>query len=640
MKTQLLIILSCLLIVFSCKAQENYTTKNKKAIKLYENATKYYDAKDNEKAKAELEKALEKDPNFIEAYMLLAGVYTDMRLYEKAIEQFDKSFNINGNFFPNNYFSAGAIELKIGKYAEAKEHFEKFFTFERVDPALKKAAGLYLKDCVFALDALQHPVPFDPKNLGANINSPDYEYFPALTADDQNLIITRNTRSQSGMESQEDFFTSKKVNGEWSLAVSIGSYINTEGNEGAPTISADGQILIFSACDRPDGYGSCDIYFSKKNGDRWARPMNIGPPINGKYWDSQPGFSSDGKTLYFVSSRPGGSGDADIWQSTLTSKGTWGNPVNMGSNINSPGREESPYIHPDTRTLYYASNGLVGMGGTDVFVSKKDVKGDWVKSVNIGYPINTCDDENSLVVSGSGEVAYFSSDRKGGLGGLDLYYFSLYEGARPDKINYVKGKVYDSKTKKALGATFELIDLETAKTVIESESNNGNGEFLVCLPINKNYALNVSRSGYLFYSENFSLKDKTNDGKPFFMDVPLQAIDTGMTVELKNIFFETAKFDLKNESQAELQKLVNFLTANKTLRIEISGHTDNVGDKKLNQILSENRAKSVFDYLVKNGITIERLTYKGYGDSKPKVDNETAENRARNRRTEFKVLSK
>jgi len=324
----------------------------------------------------------------------------------------------------------------------------------------------------------------------------------------------------------------------------------------------------------------------------------------------------------------------------LQPNGAWGAPKNLGPKINSKGKEESVFIHPDGKTLYFGSNGHIGMGGLDLYVSRMDEKGEWGEPVNLGYPINTYGDENSILVSPTGDLAYMASNRAGGMGGLDLYQFPLYEAARPGKITYVKGKVYDANTKAALGAHFELLDLATGKSIVESDANSGNGEFLVCLPVDKDYALHVSQPGYLFYSENFALKELSDPTKPFQMDVPLQPIDTGSVIDLKNVFFETAKYDLKPESKVELDKLVAFLNVNKTIRGELSGHTDNVGDKKSNMTLSQNRAKAVYDYLVKAGIDPKRLTYKGYGDTRPKVANDSDEHRATNRRTEFKVISK
>ena len=300
-------------------------------------------------------------------------------------------------------------------------------------------------------------------------------------------------------------------------------------------------------------------------GNRWAKPINIGPPINTRNWETQPSFSSDGKTLYFVRGTVTREGikNQDIYYSQLSKDGYWGDPVSISSKINTPDREESVYIHPDNQTLYFSSNGHIGMGGLDIYMCKKQPNGEWGNPINLGYPINTNNDENSLLVSPNGEIAYFASNRQGGKGGLDLYQFDLYKEARPERLTYVIGKVFDARSKKPLGATFELIDLETAQTVIESESNIGNGEFLVSLTANKNYALNVSKNGYLFYSENFSLKEIADLSKPFQLDIPLQPIDIGSPVVLNNIFFETNMFNLKAESNAELQKLVDFLTLNK-----------------------------------------------------------------------------
>ena len=620
--------------------QATYTSTSSKAIRLYEEATKFYDVRENEKAFNLLKAAVAKDENFIEAYILMADIEKDNQHYESARTLYLKTFSINPDFFPINYFHVGHIELMLGNYSDAKIHFTKFLSYQRINADLAKVAQSLVLSCDFAMDALQHPVPFDPHNLGAAINSASDEYFPGITADDQQFLFTRSDRNESGYPGQEDFYWSKKVNNEWVTAMNIGPPINTPLNEGAPTLSADGQYLIFTGCDRSDGRGSCDLYVSRRIGERWSRPANLGPPINTKYWESQPSFSSDGKTLYFCSNRPGGFGDADIWQSTLNENGSWSNPVNLGPRINTSGKEESPYIHPDTKTLYFASDGHVGMGRSDIYVSKKDEGGAWSEPVNLGYPINTFGNENSLLVSGSGELAYFASDRKGGFGGLDIYAFNLYDKVRPEKITYMKGLVYDSRTKKPLGASFELIELASNKTVVESESNPGNGSYLVCLPLNKDYALNVSRSGYLFYSKHFSLTATKDSALPFIMDVPLQPIDTGLKVALNNVFFETGKFELKEESKSELQKLVSFLQLNKTLIIELGGHTDNVGDKQANLLLSTNRAKSVYDFLCGNGIAASRLSYKGYGDAQPVVPNDTPEHRQQNRRTEFKVLGK
>ncbi len=645
-----LLLFISLIIVATSYAQlppGQYSSTNKKAISVFEDAVNDYQNRNDDKAKEGALKAIEKDPNFIEPHLLLAEIYETRNQIQNSIDEYIKAITINPKFNLSNFFNLAQVEIRIGKYEDAKKDFEAFLKKPNINPDTKDVAEQQLDNCNFAIDAIKHPVPFDPKNMGEAINSNLDEYFPAVTADDQMFLFTRNNRTET-IHQQEDFMISTKVNGAWQKAQLIGSGINTPGNEGAPTLSADGQLLFFTVCvDKINGWGpgrkglgACDIFYTEKVGNGWSKTYNLGNSVNTEFRETQPSFGADGKHLYFVSNRPGGYGQHDIYVSTLNDNGAWEHPVNLGNKVNSPGDEESVCISTDGKSLYFGSNGHTGMGGYDIYVSRMDDNGNWGPARNLGYPINTYADDHSLLVSPNGNLAYIASNRAGGFGGLDLYQFDLYEDVRPGKITYVKGKVYDAKTKAPLGAHFELIDLETAKQVIASDANTGNGEFLVTLPVNKNYALNVSMAGYLFYSENFSLKEMPNSSRPFFMDVPMQPIDTGSVVELKNIFFETAKFDLKPESKVELNKLVSFLNLNKTLRIEIGGHTDNAGEKKMNQLLSQNRAKSVYDFLIANGIDVKRLSYKGYGDTRPKEKNDTPEHMAMNRRTEFKVIGK
>jgi len=339
--------------------------------------------------------------------------------------------------------------------------------------------------------------------------------------------------------------------------------------------------------------------------------------------------------MYFVSNR---NDNYDIYVAFLSEVGEWSVPELLNENINTNGYEGSVFIHPDNQTLYFSSDGHVGMGGMDIFISRKDGAGDWGPPVNLGYPINTHKDENSILISADGELAMFASDRETGYGGLDLYSFELYEKARPQFVTYLKGTVFDSESKSKLNARFELTDLESGEVAARSNSNRKTGEFLVCLPTNRNYALTVSKEGYLFFSENFSLAGVHSTDNPFLKDIPLKKIRAGEKVVLKNIFFETDKFNLKEESKTELSILIDFLDNNPSLKIEIGGHTDNIGTPEYNVNLSQNRAKAVNDYLAEKGIDQVRLIYKGYGELQPIDSNETEPGRGNNRRTEFKVI--
>jgi outer membrane protein OmpA-like peptidoglycan-associated protein/Tfp pilus assembly protein PilF len=628
-----------------------YNTMDEKAIKHFESALNKYKGGDDKGALEDLDKAEKRDPGFSEVYELRANIFVDHRENEKAIEQYQKLFAHNPRPHWQTFFTCANIEFHTGHYEEAKAHYERFLQAPNMDPDMELLTRQNLASCKFASEAIKQPVKFNPVNMGPNINTNNHEYFPAITVDGNKFLFTRNFRV-NGQASQEDFYCSEKKDGQWQMAQPI-KELNTPYNEGAPCFSADGKILFFASCSegRGDndygptrrGYGSCDIFYCVWQNGHWSQPQNVGPPVCTSDWETQPSFSSDGKDLYFVRGHVGKNHmreNGHIYVSHLSDDGQFMPPVKLNDNINSPGSEESVFIHPDNMTLYFASNGHVGMGGLDIYMSRRQPNGDWGEAVNLGYPINTCIDENSFLVDPTGKIAYFSSERPGGFGGLDFYTFELPENLRPEKITYFKGKIYDAVSKKPLEASFELIDLETQKSLYTSLSDKGSGEFFMTLPSNKNYMLNVSRPGYLSYSGNFFMKDSIDKTKPYLMDVPLQPIDVDKVEILKNVFFETDKYDLKPESKAELNKLVLFLNNNKTLKIELRGHTDNKGDKKKNLVLSDNRAKAVMDYLIANGIVKERLAFKGFGDTVPVVANDTDEHRQLNRRTEYKITAK
>jgi outer membrane protein OmpA-like peptidoglycan-associated protein len=657
-------LLTILLVTFAyaCSTAQptyNYGTKDKKAIKSYETAQGHYNSIDPntgrrnwKDAEKHANEAIARDSNFLMPYTLLTKIYNDTYQYDKALAASKKMLQISPDYSQAQYFYTADFAMNCGAYEDVLKYSKRYISFQGTNDVLFSEAKRYVANAEFALEALKNPYPYKLVNLGKGVNTDRDEYFPSLTADDELLLFTRNIKDQRAMAGQgiqEDIFVSRITQDGWSKAVGISPNINTEFNEGAPTFSADGKYIIFVGCEAgPYGYGggrtgmgSCDLFFSEKVGNTWSRPFNLGYPINTANWETQPSFSSDGKTLYFirgeiVRGERRSPKNQDIYEAHIQDDGTWSTPKKL--NISTPYREESVFIHPDGQTLYFSSEGYPGMGGLDIFMSRKQPDGSWGKPINLGYPINTHNDENSLLVNSKGELAYFASDRPGGEGNLDLYSFELPQEFRPFQTLALKGKIYDAETKEPLEAHFELIDIATGELFKEAYANRGNGEFLVAMPINKNFALVATHKGYQLFSKNYSLSEGQIGNKEFLIEVPMQPIGkAGTTFVLENVFFDTDSYALKQESKAELDRLSKILKDNPSIKIEIGGHTDSDGDDARNQKLSENRAKAVVDFLLAKGIAKERLSFKGYGETKPIAPNDTPQNKAKNRRTEVKV---
>jgi len=624
--------------------QGPYQTDSKRAIKNFEIALKYFNGKDNVNAVKYLRKALKADKEFIEAYMMIAQIFKDKEEYAEAIIYFETGLDINPKYNPSGYIVLANVEYNEGMYEEALLHAKKFLSLGIFNKTTVGEGKQIIENCQWALDQINNPVPFCPMNLGDSVNSKENEYWPSLSLDENKLFITvlEPVDPSSPIKKatmQEDFYVSvKNKENVWGERVNVGPPINTYDNEGAQTISADGRFLFFTGCNREDGKGQCDIYFSRNINGKWSVPSNLGGPVNTAYSEKHPSISPDGRKLYFASDRPGGYGGLDIWSSERKSNGSWAQPVNLGDNINTSSVERSPFIHSDNETLYFSSDGHRNMGKGDIFFSRMRSDGTWGKPVNLGYPINTHNNELGLIVNARGDMAYFASDRIRE-NALDIYMFQLYSEARPTPVSYMKGRVYDARTWRGLEALFQLIDLETGDTIVESFSSPGEGEFLISLPVNRDYALNVSRQGYLFHSEHFSFRGIHKITDPFLKDIPLNQIFKGEKTILNNIFYDFDSWELLPKSHIELNKIIEFLNSNPAVKIEISGHTDSIGSQLYNLELSEKRAKSVTDYLIQNNISSERLSYKGFGASQPVRSNETEEGRAMNRRTELKIIN-
>ncbi len=656
----------------SCSSAQYYSTKNKKAIKLFEQGKAApgltIDPQTNTPNFREgirlMDQALEKDPNFWEAHMF-AGEFCELiGDYNSAIDHYKRALEINPNHSPggSTYFYLANLQNAVGMYEEAIQNIDFFERNRNANPELLKNARQIRANCEFAIESMKNPQSFNPINIGPGINTKYPEYFPTITVDGKTILFTRRIpdgRVLGPTKEQEDFYVSKLGdNNIWGKAVAMPENINSVLNEGAPTIAPDGRSLVFVACadnltgmdygDGRTGRGSCDLFYTKKLGARWMNPTNLPGSINTFTWESQPSLSSDGKTLYFVRrvSKRGEPEDSDIFVTRLLDNGQWSTAERLPMHINTPEQEESVLIHPDGRTLYFASRGHVGMGGSDLYMTRMDEDGNWSDPINLGYPINTGYDENSLMVSPDGEIAFFASDRDGGYGGLDIYYFTMPENMRPTKTLYFEGVVFDINTRKPIPGKFQLIDLKTGKEIIYSEADKVTGEFMVSLPTNREYALNVSYPGYAFFSENFNMTNPDNL-EAIHMDVPMVPLDDNTnSIVLENVFFDLGKSTLRKESYVELNKLVAFLNENADTRIEIGGHTDSRGNN--NEVLSRNRAKSVYDYLISKGIEASRLEHKGYGSTVPvytdehisKLATEEEKESAHqaNRRTEYKII--
>ena len=649
------IIVAVLFVLVSARTAEaqKLSTRSKKAQELYMKAGNAYMENKYPEAVGLLEQALKKDAGFKEAYLLLADIYFSRKDYENELKVLTRAVELDSTFFLSAYYNLGVASFYLGD-TENTIRWMKKYKEKTLGQKSSLDADRWIASAEFAEKAVKDPVDFEPVNLGPDINSDYDEYWPSITADESEMVFTvlvpRDTSKfktqalpKTSLNFGEDFFMSKNINGEWMPRKPLES-LNTDGNEGAQCLSADGLWMFFTSCGKNGENSSCDIYFSYKTPYGWSRPVNPGPPLNTRYWESQPSFSSDGKTLYFVSNRRGGKGKKDIWKATIIGfrkdkTPVFANVVNLGDNINTSGDEGSPFIHQDDQSLYFSSDGWPGMGNMDIFVCRRDNSGKWGKPVNLGYPINTVHDETGLVINAKGTTAYFSSD---GLPsktkGKDLYSFKMPVKVRPHPVSYVKGKVFDKETHEPLAASFVLKNIENDKTVVSSVSDGASGSFLVCLPVGHSYALSVQKQGYLFYSGNFDLEDVKGAGDPKRLNVYLSPVRPGEKVILENIFFATDSFRLKKESFAELNTLVELLEKNPGLKVEIGGHTDNVGTKEYNLTLSEKRAESVYHYLVQKGIDKGRLRFKGYGSNEPVSGNDTDEGRAQNRRTEIKVL--
>lgn len=616
--------LCCINFVFASNDKNHQKLEEQlQTAKYYLERTMYEDAK---KLLVELDK---NNTGNKDIQIMLMQVNMFSKQYKDVILWSDKILSNNDDLPPFVFMMRGDAALQLQQYEIAKQAYEKLMAMANTSTSMRNKATKEYNTLNFQLEQMKSPQNIVLKNFSTDINTSLDEYYPVLTADGNTFIFTRMDGRQ------EDIYLAKNINNTW--ITSPVDALNTSDNEGAATLSTDGKMIFFTACNRMDGLGSCDIFYALQQGNgQWMNAGGIGKPINSSSWESQPFYHTQLRTLYFSAIKEGGSGARDIWYSSLDANNHWTTPVNMGAIINSSGDEETPFLHPDGVTLYFASTGHQGMGGKDIFMSRKNPDGTWTKPLNMGYPLNTPKDESGFFVSTDGKNAYIASARDSGKGRLDVYTYELPEIFRPQPASYLSLNIKDIETHKLLAANYQLMDI-VADTKVFSGTTDNEGKIVTPLPAGKEYMLIIDKSNYLPYSENFAMITP-KDYAPYEKTIYLSPIKKGNTFILKNVFFAVNAYDLDSKSFAELDNLVDYLQKNPTLHLEISGHTDNTGNLQANKLLSENRAKSVVNYLISKGINANRLEFKGYGDTKPIADNATEEGKSQNRRTECKLI--
>lgn len=586
-----------------------------------------------EEAAKKLEEAFMADSSNMEIKFYLGSVYQALGRTEKSVDFFLKAEQAMLNAVTHTPYGSNEI-LK-------KHQFQYHQRYAAEQATLSKAAN-----------TMKEPV-----RTSGGTNTAYNDYFPMLDPTGTKLYFTstrpdndggtrsilksksKTTKKESVVEddveeSDEDIYFVEKIGSEWGTPLKLPEPINTDSNDGAATFSADGQLMVYGTCGLSDGMGSCDIYFSIMENGVWTSPKNMGNVVNSEAWDAQYSLSYDGSKLFFSSNRCGGYGETDLYMTERNIFGEWGPPVNLGGIVNTPFHEYAPFISQDGKTLYFSSNAHPGFGGLDIFKTVYD-NGKWSVPVNLGKPLNTSKDDKYFTIGGSGEIGYFSSDRDGK--GLDIYQIEIPEELRPLPTIVITGTVTNSKTNEKVGGFVMVEDMDTGELIAVNKSNSVTGKYLVVLPGGRNYSVSANKQGFFFYSQSFEVPKKIHY-QEIVKDILLKPIEKGTKVVINNIFFDTGKATLTPQSSLELEKAIELLRDNPTMVIEIGGHTDNVGDDNYNMKLSHDRAKAVRDYMVNGGIASERIQAKGYGELNPVATNETEDGRKANRRTEFVIL--
>ena len=614
-------------VLLFLNAHKLVAQKKNDDIKIYEKAVAAFEQKNFASSISLLETLLKKNERNAEATLFLYQVYAEAKQYQKSINTFEKLLQIDTTIFLPYIVKYASQYMVLGNYTKAASIVE---SYKNVLPSYLKTKALELLSiCSYAE---KHPRQSEIKvtNVGDSVNTADAEYFPSITVQDSLFLFMRRINFK-----REDFYTSTLTKNKFSKASALSDDLNMEEKKGSMSLTQDLNTLYYAADYNEKGYGRYDIYKVTKTKKGWSEPKNVGKNINSDYWDSAPSIAPDGQALYFCSNRTGGYGGIDIYVAYKNEKGFWEEAVNMGPTINTAADEQAPFIHADNKTLYFSSNGWTGFGGSDLFVIRKKIDGNWSNPMNLGYPINTFDNEGSIAVAGNGFEGYIASDRADSRGSLDIYKVILALNTRPNKTFYVNGFIADAVTKKPIAGEVVLINTneETNTMQIKVDSN---GNFILGLPYLDSIGIRVNSEGHEFASTILSLEN-INSLSGSTLNFYLAPIVKSFTKNFNNIFFEINNAKLNKKSFVELDALTTYLQSAPTALILIEGHTDNRGDSVQNQLLSLKRANTIATYLMSKGIESNRIKTIGLGSSQPISDNATEEGRIKNRRSSFTI---
>ena len=624
---------------------------SKKEGKLFAAAKAAYDRRDLTEATDLIDQLLARQPRYAPAYYYRTLVAKDRGDLPAAIDYLKRGVAVDPAPRAVNERELGDLLAKNNQYAEALAAYERYLAtdYVRAKPERLTRAQELVDRARTASDLAASPVDFRAEPLPGGVNTPQHlEYFPTVDISGRRMVFTRRVNGE-----QEDFYVSELgEDGQWSAARPLPGVNTQTYNEGAQSLTADGNYLVFTACDRPDGLGGCDLYFSERDAaGNWSGVRNLGEPVNSRFPDKQPSLSADGSLLFFNSSRPGGVGGEDLYVSGRLTDGSWSRPVNLGATINTKGNDNFPFWAADGKTLFFTSNGHPGLGGADIFRSELGGDNRWATPVNLGYPINTAAEETNLFVARDGNTAYFSKGERsadGKLADVDIYRFFLPEHLRPTATTYLAATVRDARTKAPLRATVRLRATD-ATAPSRSRRTDTEGKFVSLLPVGSDWALTVDHPGYLFFTTRFRLSEGFTQENPYELTIDLQPVTEDPPVDdsraeadgaiaFRNVLFDSGSADLLPVSADELDRLAETLTAAPAFSVEIVGHTDDVGKPADNQQLSEARAVAVRTYLIGKGVAAGRITTAGRGESQPVTGNDTAAGRAANRRVTFRLF--